>query len=221
MSGVNTAGVAADLQLLSFGGRDAGDATAVSYKIGSNYHFATLYDGLLGLGECSLSSEDTSTRVDNSISCHSGVYGRLYIWTAAEDMGTLQLTGPGYTGAVANADYSNVNAGSLIYDCTTGNHLKWYCGYGAHVRLDDTGTGDTGTYDVSGLTSSSQGVKFVLRKLDREVATGGITLNICVGANCGTCELIAQDSREPWYGHNGVHANAASNACDTLYESLR
>ena len=211
MSGINRSGVASDLQLLGFGGRDAGDATAVSYKIDSDYHFSTLYDGFLGLGACSLSTGD----IDNSIACtNTIIFGRLYIWTAAEDMGTLQLNGPGYTGAVANADYSNVNAGSLIYDCTTGNHLKWYCGYGAHVQLD-------GTYDVSGLTSSSEGVKFVLRKHDRTTPTGSITLNICVGANCGTCVLPAQDSLEPWYGHNGVHANAASNACDTLYESLR
>merc|ERR1712176_343799 len=153
LSGINRSGVASDLQLLGFGGRDAGDATAVSYKIDNDYHFSTLYDGFLGLEACSLSTGD----IDNSIACtNTIVFGRLYIWTAAEDMGTLQLDGPGYTGAVANADYSNVNAGSLIYDCTTGNHLKWYCGYGAHVQLD-------GTYDVSGLTSSTEGVKFVLR----------------------------------------------------------
>ena len=201
--------VSSNLQLLGFGGRDAGDATATSYYYENAYQFSSLYDGFLNNNQCTLPSSTQITCQSTSTQ-----YGRLYIWTAAEDMGTLQLNGPGYTGAVANADYSNVNAGSLIYDCTTGSHLKWYCGYGAHIEL-------SGTYDISGLTSSTQGVKFVLRKLDRVNASGSITLNICVGANCGTCQLQAQESLEPWYGHNGVHANAAANACDNLYESLR
>jgi len=42
LSGINRSGVASDLQVLGFGGRDAGDATAVSYKIDSDYHFSTL-----------------------------------------------------------------------------------------------------------------------------------------------------------------------------------
>ena len=219
---MNTAEVSSNLQLLGFGGRDAGDATATSYYLdngfGDAHWFSTLYDGFFDIYECELDCdlpEDCATATAITCGTRFSQFGRLYIWTA-EDMGTLQLNGPGYSGATANADYSNVNSGSLIYDCTTGNHLKWYCGYGAHVDFESGNS-----YDISGLTSSTEGVKFVLRKLDRVYSTGSITLNICVGDNCGTCELQAQDSLQAWYGHNGVHANAAPNACDTLYESLR
>ena len=84
MSGINRSGVASDLQVLGFGGRDAGDATAVSYKIDSNYHFSTLYDGFLGLGACSLSTGD----IDNSIACTNTIL--FYIMNSVE-MSTFHL----------------------------------------------------------------------------------------------------------------------------------
>ena len=52
------------------------------------------------------------------------------------------MSGPGYTASTPNEDYQNVNSGSLIYDCTMANTqtwgtLKWFCGYGAHVKMGD------------------------------------------------------------------------------------
>jgi len=134
------------------------------------------------------------------------------------------LSGPGYTAAIPNEDYQNVNSGSLIYDCTMANTqtwgtLKWFCGYGGHVKLGDV-------YFIVDMPSSTQGVKFVLRKFDAiaELENSFVELHICVGegsdANCGSCTLHAQGAHEPWYGHNGVHENAQSNECDELYQSL-
>ena len=70
------------------------------------------------------------------------------------DMKSFQLGGPGYVATTANADIQNVNSGSLIYDCTMANTqtwgtLKWFCGYGAHVRLNDS-------YNIVDLPSSTQ-----------------------------------------------------------------
>ena len=50
--------VASNLQILSFGGRDAGDGTAVSYYKDGTYRFSSLYDGFTTstLSECTLES---------------------------------------------------------------------------------------------------------------------------------------------------------------------
>ena len=154
-------GVASNLQQLSFGGRDAGDATPVSYYNANGvitngvslavYRFSQLYDGFANIETCSAESAASSQYNSDAMACiaSGNHFGRLYIWTAAEDMGSLSLSGNGYTNATPNSDISNVNAGSMIYDCTTGNHLKWYCGYGAHVQMNKS-------YSVSGLLSSTQ-----------------------------------------------------------------
>lgn len=66
----------------------------------------------------------------------------------------FKLSGPGYTAATPNEDFQNVNSGSLIYDCTMANTqtwgtLKWFCGYGAHVKMGDV-------YFVVDMPSSTQ-----------------------------------------------------------------
>ena len=60
LDGFNWDEVDTKLQILGFGGRDAGDATAVSYinydttTNDATYRFATLYDGFTDDGMCSL-----------------------------------------------------------------------------------------------------------------------------------------------------------------------
>ena len=76
------------------------------------------------------------------------------------------MSGPGYTTAIPNEDYQNVNSGSLIYDCTMANTqtwgtLKWFCGYGGHVKLGDV-------YFIVDMPSSTKELVYLKIKLKKK-----------------------------------------------------